>query len=73
MTFVAFMASAAGRWIRIVAGVVLVVVGWRMQSGAGTVLALIGFVPLLAGVFDLCVLAPLFGYPMGGTAIRKRL
>jgi hypothetical protein len=28
-------------------------------------------VPLLAGVFDFCIFAPLFGAPFSGKAIRK--
>jgi hypothetical protein len=31
---------------------------------------LIGLVPLAAGIFDFCVLAPLFGAPFKGPEIR---
>jgi hypothetical protein len=30
----------------------------------------VGAVPLLAGVFDLCVFAPLFGYSISGSRTR---
>lgn len=69
--FVAFMVTPAGRAVRVVAGVALVVWGWFGIGGiGGTVLALIGLVPLLAGLFDFCVFAPLFGHPMSGPRIR---
>jgi len=34
------------------------------------IVAVIGAVPLLAGLFDFCVFAPLFGAPLSGPAIR---
>ncbi len=73
--FVAFMASATGRIVRIVAGIVLVAGGWFGLGGAmgsviGIVVAVIGLVPLLAGIFDFCVFAPLFGNPLSGAKIR---
>ncbi len=36
----------------------------------GTIVAVVGLVPLLAGLFDFCVFAPLFGAPMSGPKIR---
>ena len=70
--FVKFMASPAGRITRIVAGIVLVAVGLLvMHGGAGGILvAVVGLVPLLAGLFDFCVFAPLFGAPVSGPKIR---
>jgi hypothetical protein len=35
-------------------------------GGAGWILAIVGLVPLLAGVFDVCVFAPLFRMPCSG-------
>jgi len=32
--------------------------------------AVVGAVPLAAGLFDFCVFAPLFGNPMSGPKIR---
>lgn len=77
MGFAAFMASPAGRIIRVVAGLVLIGVGLTVTFGAdntvlGIVLAVIGLVPLVAGALDFCVFAPLFGAPLGGPAIRAR-
>jgi hypothetical protein len=68
--FVTFMASTAGRITRVVAGVILVALGIFMHSVGGIVVAVIGLVPLLAGLFDFCVFAPLFGAPMSGPKIR---
>jgi hypothetical protein len=69
--FVKFMASTTGRIVRIVAGVVLIVLGiWVIGGTAGVIVAVIGAVPLLAGIFDFCVFAPLFGAPLSGPKIR---
>lgn len=67
---VKFLASPAGRIIRIIAGIVLVVVGILMHNVGGIILAVVGLVPLLAGLFDFCVFAPLFGAPISGPKIR---
>ena len=69
--FVSFMASPTGRIVRIVVGVVLIAWGWFGLGGVtGIVVAVIGLLPLLAGVFDFCVFAPLFGAPLSGPKIR---
>ena len=69
--FATFMASPAGRLIRIVAGLVLIALGLFVIHGtSGTILAIVGLVPLVAGVFDFCIFAPLFGAPMSGPKIR---
>jgi hypothetical protein len=69
--FVKFMASAAGRITRVVAGIILVVLGLLVIHGVGGyIVAIIGLVPLVAGLFDFCVFAPLFGAPMSGPKIR---
>ncbi|MBZ0289504.1 MAG: DUF2892 domain-containing protein [Anaerolineae bacterium] len=69
--FVNFMASTTGRIVRIVAGLALIVVGLALVGGTtGIIVAVIGAVPLLAGVFDFCIFAPLFGRPLSGPKIR---
>ena len=71
--FVSFMNSAAGRIVRVAAGIALVAWGLIGLGGAtGIVVAVIGAVPLLAGLFDFCVFAPLFGYPMSGPKVRAK-
>ena len=70
--FGSFMASMAGRITRIVAGIVLIALGLFVIGGTvGFIVAIIGVVPLLAGVFDVCLFAPLFGQPLAGDAIRN--
>jgi hypothetical protein len=69
--FVSFMASSTGRLVRVLAGLALVAWGWFGLSGmTGTVIAIVGLVPLVAGLFDFCVFAPLFGAPLSGPRIR---
>ncbi len=69
--FVGFLASRNGRIIRFVAGLALIVWGLFGLSGVtGIVVAVIGAVPFLAGAFDFCVFAPLFGAPLSGPKIR---
>lgn len=72
MSFAKFMASTRGRILRIAAGAGLIYLGYFEMSGAGGyALALVGLAPLLAGIFDFCIFAPLFGAPFSGKAIRK--
>lgn len=61
---VAFMRSNIGRTVRIVLGILLIWLG--LDLGAGTVVAIIGVIPILAGVFNFCLLAPLFGMTIWG-------
>lgn len=68
--FAAFMASAAGRGLRIVAGASLVFWGWSMQSGTGTIVMILGLVPIAAGAFNFCLVAPLLNVPFWGRKIR---
>ena len=69
--FVTFMASITGRVVRIAAGLALIAWGLVGLGGAaGAIVAVIGAVPLLAGLFDFCVFAPLFGNPISGPKIR---
>jgi len=42
-----------------------------LAGTTGIVVAIIGLVPLLAGLFDFCVFAPLFGAPLSGPQIRS--
>jgi hypothetical protein len=73
MRFIYFMATVPGRVIRFVAGASLILAGtWWLRGALGTVLAVVGLVPLLAATFDLCLLAPLFKLPLDGREIRAR-
>ena len=72
MPLIKFLASTTGRWVRIIAGIALIAIGLLVvQNTGGIVLAVVGLVPLVAGIADLCVFAPLFGAPLSGKAIRS--
>jgi hypothetical protein len=69
--FSKFLASTVGRIVRIVAGIALITWGLLGLGGTfGIIVAVVGAVPLLAGLFDFCVFAPLFGDPLSGAQIR---
>lgn len=69
-----FLASATGRWIRFIAGLVLVLLGvWLIKGVWSWVLIIVGLVPFAGGVFDVCFFGPFFSLPFQGEAIRKKL
>ncbi len=69
--FVSFLASGNGRIVRVLAGLALIAWGlFGLPGVAGMVIAVVGMVPFVAGIFDFCVFAPLFGMPLSGTRIR---
>ncbi|MGZ5243256.1 MAG: YgaP family membrane protein [Bacteroidia bacterium] len=68
-----FLASSAGRITRILAGIGLIVWGYYYDEDPNYILIVIGIVPLLAGLFDYCVFAPLFGYPFSGEKLRQQV
>ncbi len=66
-SFVSFMQSLAGRLLRIVAGIALIAIGLLVITNVwGIVVAVIGAVPLIAGLVGVCLFAPLFGYTLRG-------
>jgi hypothetical protein len=65
-----FMASMPGRLLRIVAGLTMLFLGWVSGGTSGSILAVVGLVPLSAGTFDFCVLSALFRGPFWGAEIR---
>jgi membrane-bound ClpP family serine protease len=70
-----FLASSTGRIVRIVVGAALFALGFfgNVSSVVGIILMIVGLVPLLAGIFDVCVFAPLFGKPFNGKKLRASL
>ena len=70
---VGFMASRTGRWLRIVTGAGMVLGGLASGTSRGAAVALAGLAPLIAGTLDLCLMAPLFGLPIRGEALRRQL
>ena len=56
----------------VLVGLALLLVGLLvLQNTVGWILAIVGLVPLLAGIFDRCVFAPLFGLPFVGPRLRQ--
>ncbi|GAC1445775.1 MAG: hypothetical protein NVS3B26_26770 [Mycobacteriales bacterium] len=70
MPFIAFMAGQAGRVLRILVGLVLIAAGIAL-GGGWYALAVVGLLPLAAGVFDFCLLSPLFRLPLSGKGSRR--
>jgi hypothetical protein len=69
MAFTTFMSSTAGRALRIIAGLALIVIGLAVVGGTGgVILAVIGLVPLGAGVANVCLFGPLLGTDLHGNA-----
>jgi uncharacterized membrane protein len=60
-----FMSSGAGRLLRVIAGMALIVIGFALGGGWLT-LSIVGLIPFFAGVFNVCLLAPLLGQPLKG-------
>lgn len=72
MAFTSFMSNTAGRAVRIIAGLALIVIGLASVGGTGgVILAVVGLVPLGAGVANVCLFGPLLGSDLHGTAKAK--
>ena len=78
MAFASFMSSAAGRILRILVGLGLI--GWGVflivttsNITVGILLAVVGLLPLVAGLVDVCIFAPLFGAPLSGAKVRAHV
>ena len=72
--FLSFMSSTAGRGTRIVMGLVLAVIGLFVIEGAGgAILAVVALIPIVAGIFDLCLAGLILGYGLQGSEIRSKL
>ncbi len=69
-SFVDFMQIAAGRGLRIVLGAGLIFVAAAIVGGNwSVVLAVVGAIPLIAGLAGVCFFAPLFGYTVTGQRV----
>ncbi len=69
MSFARFMATTAGRALRVIAGLALIVIGLAIGGTGGVILAIVGLVPLVAGVLNVCFIAPLLKVPFSGKAV----
>jgi hypothetical protein len=51
--------------------VVLIVLGLQAGDTGGIILAVVGVVPILAGVLNVCLIAPIIGAPFSGKEALK--
>lgn len=78
MAFASFMSSAAGRILRMLVGLGLIGLGVFLIAATSTIpigilLAVVGLLPLVAGLADVCIFAPLFGAPFSGAKVRAHV
>lgn len=67
MSFVQFMRSIAGRLVRFIAGALIIWLALsRLEEPWSFLLAVIGLVPVVAGVFNFCLLGPFFHVDLRG-------
>ncbi len=67
MKFAKFMATATGRLIRMGLGLAMMGIGLGWVGGvAGGVIAIVGLAPIIAGLFNVCLIAPLVHAPFRG-------
>lgn len=66
MRFVRFMNTTAGRAVRVIAALAIIVGGLVSGGITGWVVATLGLVPLAAGIANVCLFAPLFHAPVRG-------
>lgn len=69
MAVLDFLASSAGRWVRAIVGVALIALAIAL-GGWWWILGAVGVVFVLVGLFDVCLLAPLFGRAFRGRDYR---
>ena len=67
MGFIKFMSSPAGRWTRGVAGLALLAIG---IAGNIVWLSVVGAIVAAAGIFDVCIFAPLWKLSLSGKKTR---
>ena len=74
MQLVKFMTSSAGRVARIILGVVIIALGQLVVQGTpGTIMTVVGLIPIAGGIFDFCVIGAILGYPFKGAEARAKL
>ncbi len=65
-----FMATAFGRGLRIVVGLVLIILGISVIHGTGGwIIAIFGLLPLTLGIINGCILAPILKVPFWGSKL----
>ena len=70
-SFVKVMSSVFGRGLRIVVGSALIAWGLvGMEGEAGVIVSVVGALPLMTGIFDICLFGPLLGTSVSGKKVR---
>jgi len=64
--FAAWMATPAGRFIRVAAGAAIIIAGFVIGGAGGAIVGLIGLVPLAMGVTNRCLIGKIIGAPFKG-------
>lgn len=74
MQFVKFMTSSAGRVARIILGIAVIALGQLVVQGTiGTVMSVVGLIPIAGGLLDFCLIGKALGYPFKGSETRAQL
>ncbi len=74
MQFVKFMTSGTGRIARIVLGIVVIALGQLVVQGTpGTIMSVVGLIPIAGGLFDFCLVGAAMGYGFQGAQARAKL
>ncbi len=72
--FASFMAGPFGRGLRIVIGLAMMAWGGSQKTGIlGPFVLVAGLAPILAGLFNVCLISPLIGAPFRGREARERV
>lgn len=72
--FIKFMTGTIGRLIRIALGLILIVWGvYYSNVTPNWILIIIGIIPLSAGIFNFCLLSPIFGYSFNGDKAKSQI
>jgi hypothetical protein len=71
MRFVRFMNTTAGRAVRVIAALGIIVGGLVSGGITGWVVAAVGLVPLAAGIANVCLFARLFHAPVRGVVLSS--
>jgi ABC-type multidrug transport system permease subunit len=68
LAFARFMASPIGRIARVLLGIALILIGlFAIEGTWGTIIAIIGVIPVAAGIANVCLIGPLIGAPFRGS------
>lgn len=74
MQFVKFMTSSAGRIARVILGIAIIALGQLVVQGTvGTVMSVVGLIPIAGGLLDFCLIGKALGYPFKGSEARAQL